>query len=145
MIAMKKIMFASVLLLGSTGALFGENITFSENFESQTFPPTGWEVKGTELPDDLEEKGYAHWSLNWNDESGCNVAGWGCAEVVSSFYEAQAGIEKEEWLITPAIEVIEGASLSFTYWCGATAFLDDRYRYRIQLAEVDPQHQLAGL
>lgn len=136
MIAMKKIMFASVLLLGSTGALFAENITFSENFESQTFPPTGWEVKGTELPDDLEEKPHAHWALDWNEISGCDIAGSGCAEVISSSDEAEAGIEKEEWLITPEVEVIEGASLSFTYYCGATAFLDEDRLYGRFLIKV---------
>ena len=120
---MNKFILASVLLFGSTGALFADNIIFSENFESQTFPPANWTIEGTELPAELEEQAYSHWSLNWNEVSGCDIAGSGCAEVMSRYNEGAAGISKEEWLITPEINVIEGASLSFTYWCNASSFI----------------------
>ena len=120
---MNKFILASVLLFGSTGALFADNIIFSENFESQTFPPAKWTIEGTELPAELEEQAYSHWSLNWNEVSGCDIAGSGCAEVMSRYNEGAAGISKEEWLITPEINVIEGASLSFTYWCNASSFI----------------------
>lgn len=136
MTTINKIILASVLLLGSTGALYAENITFSENFESQTFPPAGWEVKGTELPDSLENQSYSHWSLDWNDDKGCSVAGWGCAEVMSYYNEGSAGISKEEWLITPEIEVIDAASLSFTFYCGSSSFFPSEKTYGRFLVKV---------
>lgn len=115
---MKSMFFACALLLGSAETFSAENLVLSEDFESQTFPPSGWVVKGTELSEDLES-GYAHWSLNWNEVTGCSIAGSGCAEVMSDFKEGQAGISKEEWLITPAVQVADNASLSFTFWCNA--------------------------
>ncbi len=81
---MKSMFFACALLLGSAEAFSAENLVLSEDFESQTFPPSGWVVKGTELSEDLES-GYAHWSLNWNEVTGCSIAGSGCAEVMSDF------------------------------------------------------------
>ena len=122
---MKSMFFACALLLGSAETFSAENLVLSEDFESQTFPPSGWVVKGTELSEDLES-GYAHWSLNWNEVTGCSIAGSGCAEVMSDFKEGQAGISKEEWLITPAVQVADNASLSFTFWCNAHR----RYRFR---------------
>lgn len=79
---MKSMFFACALLLGSAETFSAENLVLSEDFESQTFPPSGWVVKGTELSEDLES-GYAHWSLNWNEVTGCSIAGSGCAEVMS--------------------------------------------------------------
>lgn len=81
---MKSMFFACALLLGSAETFSAENLVLSEDFESQTFPPSGWVVKGTELSEDLES-GYAHWSLNWNEVTGCSIAGSGCAEVMSDF------------------------------------------------------------
>ena len=81
---MKSMFFACALLLGSAETFSAENLVLSEDFESQTFPPSGWVVKGTELSEDLES-GYAHWSLNWNEVTGCSIAGLGCAEVMSDF------------------------------------------------------------
>ena len=92
---MKSMFFACALLLGSAETFSAENLVLREDFESQTFPPSGWVVKGTELSEDLES-GYAHWSLNWNEVTGCSIAGSGCAEVMSDFKEGQAGISKEE-------------------------------------------------
>lgn len=89
---MKSMFFACALLLGSAETFSAENLVLSEDFESQTFPPSGWVVKGTELSEDLES-GYAHWSLNWNEVTGCSIAGSGCAEVMSDFKEGQAGIQ----------------------------------------------------
>ena len=123
---MKSMFFACALLLGSAEAFSAENLVLSEDFESQTFPPSGWVVKGTELSEDLES-GYAHWSLNWNEVTGCSIAGSGCAEVTSDFKEGQAGISKEEWLITPAVQVADNASLSFTFWCNASSFMTNKY------------------
>lgn len=82
---MKSMFFACALLLGSAETFSAENLVLSEDFESQTFPPSGWVVKGTELSEDLES-GYAHWSLNWNEVTGCSIAGSGCAEVMSDLY-----------------------------------------------------------
>lgn len=123
---MKSMFFACALLLGSAETFSAENLVLSEDFESQTFPPSGWVVKGTELSEDLES-GYAHWSLNWNEVTGCSIAGSGCAEVMSDFKEGQAGISKEEWLITPAVQVADNASLSFTFWCNASSFMTNKY------------------
>ena len=50
---MKSMFFACALLLGSAEAFSAENLVLSEDFESQIFPPSGWIIKGTELPDDL--------------------------------------------------------------------------------------------
>ena len=122
----KSMFFACALLLGSAETFSAENLVLSEDFESQTFPPSGWVVKGTELSEDLES-GYAHWSLNWNEVTGCSIAGSGCAEVMSDFKEGQAGISKEEWLITPAVQVADNASLSFTFWCNASSFMTNKY------------------
>ena len=69
---MKSMFFACALLLGSAETFSAENLVLSEDFESQTFPPSGWVVKGTELSEDLES-GYAHWSLNWNEVTGCSM------------------------------------------------------------------------
>ena len=88
---MKSMFFACALLLGSAETFSAENLVLSEDFESQTFPPSGWVVKGTELSEDLES-GYAHWSLNWNEVTGCSIAGSGCAEVMSDFKEGQRRI-----------------------------------------------------
>lgn len=55
---MKSMFFACALLLGSAETFSAENLVLSEDFESQTFPPSGWVVKGTELSEDLES-GYA--------------------------------------------------------------------------------------
>lgn len=52
---MKSMFFACALLLGSAEAFSAENLVLSEDFESQTFPPSGWVVKGTELSEDLTE------------------------------------------------------------------------------------------
>ena len=45
---MKSMFFACALLLGSAETFSAENLVLSEDFESQTFPPSGWVVKGTE-------------------------------------------------------------------------------------------------
>ena len=50
---MKSMFFACALLLGSAETFSAENLVLSEDFESQTFPPSGWVVKGTELSEDL--------------------------------------------------------------------------------------------
>lgn len=123
---MKSMFFACALLLGSAEAFSAENLVLSEDFESQIFPPSGWIIKGTELSEDLES-GYAHWSLNWNEVTGCSIAGSGCAEVMSDFKEGQAGISKEEWLITPAVQVADNVSLFFTFWCNASSFMTNKY------------------
>ena len=77
---MKSMFFACALLLGSAETFSAENLVLSEDFESQTFPPSGWVVKGTELSEDLES-GYAHWSLNWNEVTGCSIDGSGVCPV----------------------------------------------------------------
>ena len=43
---MKSMFFACALLLGSAETFSAENLVLSEDFESQTFPPSGWVVKG---------------------------------------------------------------------------------------------------
>lgn len=42
---MKSMFFACALLLGSAETFSAENLVLSEDFESQTFPPSGWVVK----------------------------------------------------------------------------------------------------
>ena len=46
---MKSMFFACALLLGSAETFSAENLVLSEDFESQTFPPSGWVVKGLSL------------------------------------------------------------------------------------------------
>ena len=41
---MKSMFFACALLLGSAETFSAENLVLSEDFESQTFPPSGWVV-----------------------------------------------------------------------------------------------------
>ena len=93
-------------------------------------------VEGTELPDNLDSKAYAHWSLDWNEISGSAIAGSGCAEVMSFYDEGAANIAKQEWLITPAVEVSQGATLAFTFWCNASAFLPSEKTYGRFLVKV---------
>ncbi|HIZ26358.1 choice-of-anchor J domain-containing protein [Barnesiella sp. An55] len=133
---MKKLIFPLALLLCGAGAISGQNLVLNENFESQTFPPQGWTVEGTELPDNLDSKAYAHWSLDWNEISGSAIAGSGCAEVMSFYDEGAANIAKQEWLITPAVEVSQGATLAFTFWCNASAFLPSEKTYGRFLVKV---------
>lgn len=133
---MRKILVALALLLGSAGAYSADNLVLNEDFESQDFPPAGWTVKGTELPADLEDNEFAHWSLDWDVENGSSVAGSGCAYVKSDYSEGKANISKEEWLITPAVEVTEGSSLSFIFWCGAASFLNTDRLYGRFLVKI---------
>lgn len=79
MFTMKKLFLSLALLIGSAGAFAAENLVLNENFESQNFPPQGWTVTGTELPDNLEATAFAHWDLNWNEITGSPIAGSGCA------------------------------------------------------------------
>lgn len=129
MFTMKKLFLTLALLIGSAGAFAAENLVLNENFESQNFPPQGWTVTGTELPDNLEATAFAHWDLNWNEITGSPIAGSGCAEVVSNHSEGAAGISKEEWLITPVVNIAQDATLSFVFWCNASAFLPSEKTY----------------
>lgn len=130
------IVLAFVLLLGCAKVHSADNLVLNETFESQVFPPVEWTVKGTELPAQLEANPFAHWGLNWNKDGSLIVNGAGSAVVESYYNEGVANISKEEWLISPAVKITQGASLSFTFCCNASSFIQSDRIYGRFLVKV---------
>ena len=93
-------------------AAVGQVLTFSEGFESTTFPPTGWTVQTSGAPS----------SFAWaRSTSPYYVAtGSGAAFIGGGYASA-----KDEWLISPAIALGAGdTGLQFS-WVGNRNFSDE--------------------
>ena len=62
--------------------------------------------------------------------------GAGSAVVESYYNEGVANISKEEWLISPAVKITQGSSLSFTFCCSASSFIQSDRIYGRFLVKV---------
>ena len=105
----------------------------SEDFESATsMPPQGWSVIN-----DSQENSHFHWTLYEDDKSA--ISGKKSARVECGGYTYDEPI-KEEWLITPLLQLTDDSYKLEFKWVGASAAAIDKQEYDFQVrVQIDGQ------
>lgn len=93
----------------------------NEGFEGNTFPPEGWSVI-----DDQQPGSHFHWTIIEDEKSA--ISGSRSARVECGGYTYDEPI-KEEWLITPALQLTDDSYKLEFKWVGASAAAIEKKEY----------------
>lgn len=93
----------------------------NEGFEGSVFPPSGWSVI-----DDQQPGSHFHWTIIEDEKSA--ISGSKSARVECGGYTYDEPI-KEEWLITPALQLTNDSYKLEFKWVGASAAAIEKQEY----------------
>ena len=129
---MKKLGLFFLLVVLSLFSVKAQTL-LSEDFESATsMPPQGWSVIN-----DSQENSHFHWTLYEDDKSA--ISGKKSARVECGGYTYDEPI-KEEWLITPLLQLTDDSYKVEFKWVGASAAAIDKQEYDFQVrVQIDGQ------